>query len=98
MTPKKEPENDKLEKLRARLQTESSDSLQLLRDIRNNPVCSITFDEGIPCIVVVWRNYATSTQFRFIHENILYLLQKHGVNKIFSDDTALPTIHTEDQA
>jgi hypothetical protein len=70
MTPKKEPENDDFDRLRVRLQTESNDSLKLLRDIRNNPVCSVTFDESVPCILVVWRNYATSTQFRFIHENI----------------------------
>jgi len=85
-------------RLRVRLQTESSDSLKLLRDIRNNPVCSVIFDESVPCILVLWRNYATSTQFRFVHENVLYLLRKHGLDKILGDDTDLPTIHNEDQA
>jgi hypothetical protein len=98
MTPGKKPETTNLEKLRIRLQAESSDSLQLLRDIKDHPVCSVFFDEGVPCIMVIWRNYATSTQFRFIHESILHQLQEHGVSKILGDDSALPTIHTEDQA
>jgi|SRR5579872_291369 len=98
MTPGKEPENTNLDKLRIRLQAESSESLQLLRDIRDNPVCSVFFDESVPCITVIWRNYATSTQFRFIHESILHQLQEHGMNKILGGDSALPTIHAEDQA
>jgi hypothetical protein len=45
--------------------------------------------------MVIWRNYATSTQFRFIHESIVHQLQEHGVNKVLGDDTALPTIHAD---
>ena len=68
------------------------------QDVENNPVCSVVFDESVPCIFVAWRNYATSTQFRFIHESILDLLRTYGVCKILGDDTELPTIHAEDQA
>jgi len=98
MTPEKKPETTNLDKLRIRLQTESSESLQLLQDIRDNPICSVFFDESVLCIMVIWRNYATNTQFRFIHESILHHLQKHGVNMILGDDSALPTIHAEDRA
>ena len=97
MTPIDEPEITNLDKLRSKLQAESTDSLQLLRDIKDNPVCSIFFDESVSCITVIWRNYATSTQLRFIHESILHHLQEHGVNKVLGDDSALPTIHAEDQ-
>lgn len=83
--------------LRIRLANESSDSIKLLHDLKDNPICSVTFDETVPCIKVVWKRYATSTQLRFIHESILHLIQKHRVDKILGDDSALPTIAAEDQ-
>jgi len=91
-------ESEALKQLKSQLQTESSDGLKLVTCPDDNPICSIRLDESIPGIVVVWKRYATSTQLRFIHEHILSLLKKHGVGKILGDDTALPTIHNEDQA
>jgi hypothetical protein len=46
---------------------------------------------------VVWKSYATSEQFRYIHEQILMLLKKHGVGKVLGDDTVVPLIHARDQ-
>jgi len=58
----------------------------------------VSIDENIPAIVVLWKGYATGTQLRFVHENILDQLRKHGMSKVLGDDTGLPTIHAEDQS
>lgn len=90
-------QSESLKELRGRLEAESNDGLKLLRNIKDNPICSLSFDNTIPCIVVTWKQYATSTQLRFIHENIILLLETHRASKILGLDTALPTIHNEDQ-
>lgn len=92
------PEGEDLARLRVRLEAESTDGLKLLESLKDNPICSISYDAQVPCIVVVWKRYATSTQLRFIHESIKDLLEAHGVTKILGDDTAIPTIHAADQA
>jgi hypothetical protein len=96
-----QPENSRdshhLWQLRNRLQAESSDGLELLNNPTSNPICSVTLDDSVPCITVTWKQYATSTQLRFIHENLLQMLTRHRVSRILGDDTALPTIHAEDR-
>lgn len=86
-----------LPSLRAALEKESSDGLALLRDLADNPICTVRIDETVPCLAVVWKQYATSKQLRFIHESMLDLLQKHGLCKVVGDDTGLTVIHAEDQ-
>jgi hypothetical protein len=90
--------DESLERLRRQVQAESSDGAKLLKSLRNNPICSVEVDATIPCIVVAWKRYATSAQLRFVHESLLRLLQKHRIGKILGDDSALPTIHVDDQA
>jgi len=90
--------NPSLTDLRARLQAETTDGQKLLASPGDNPVCSIALDESLRGLVVTWRDYATSTQFRFIHEYMLELIATHRVTKILGDDTHLQTIHAEDQA
>jgi len=92
-----EPCNTRLEKLRGLIEAESGDGLKLLRSLTNNPICSIFLDGNVRCITVAWKRYATSTQFRYVHESLILLLSKYQVSKILSEDTALPTIHLEDQ-
>jgi hypothetical protein len=48
-------------------------------------------------VTIVWKRYVTSLQLRYIHENIITLLSQHSLRAILGDDTALPTIHAEDQ-
>jgi hypothetical protein len=91
------PHTESLKDLRSRLEKESSDSLKLLEDLNDNPICAVSLDETVPCIKVIWKQYATSTQLRFVHESIVHMLERHGINKVLGDDTALPTIHSEDQ-
>lgn len=92
------PENaDPLRELHEKLRQDSRDSFQLLENFRDNPICSIRHDEANRCIVIVWRQYATQTQFRYIHEKLLSLICEHRAYKILGDDTALPAIPSEDR-
>ncbi len=83
--------------LQERLSAESNESLGLLRNPESNPICDLDFDPEIPCICVVWKRYATSLQLRFVHEQILHKLKKYQCHAILGNDTALQTIHAEDQ-
>jgi hypothetical protein len=92
------PENsDPLRELREKLRQDSRDSFRLLENFRDNPICSIMHDEADRCIILVWRQYATQIQFRYIHEKLLSLICEHRVFKILGDDTALPAIPSEDR-
>jgi len=86
-----------LEELRAIVKAQSSDGLALVTDLENNPICSIKLDRDARCIFIEWKQYATSAQLRFIHEHIIDLLIRHQITKVLGDDTALPTIHPDDQ-
>lgn len=90
--------NASLVRLRTALEQETNDSRALLHDLEDNPICRVTLDKSVPCLFVDWRGYASSLQFRFVHENILDLLQEHRLTKLLGDDTRLPMIHSEDQA
>jgi hypothetical protein len=92
------PENgDPLRDLREKLRQGSRDSFRLLENFWDNPICSVTYDEANGCIMVVWKQYATQVEFRYIHEKLLSLICEHGVEKILGDDTALPAIAAEDR-
>jgi hypothetical protein len=89
--------SDPLRGLRERLRQDTRDSFQLLENFWDNPICSIIHDEAKHCIVVVWKQYASRIQLRYLHENLLTLICKHRVYKILGDDTALPAIPSEDR-
>lgn len=96
--PPNQPEDDEaLERLRKQLRAGSDDGLKLIRNLTDNPICALGVDESLSCVTVVWKRYATSTQLRFIHENILHLLKSRRLTGVLGDYTALPTIHAEDQ-
>jgi hypothetical protein len=61
------------------------------------PTCSLTLDNSLPGLVVQWKGYATSTELRAVHEQLLDLIQKHRVSKILGDDTSLVSIAAEDR-
>lgn len=88
--------DDALTTLRKLLETASGNSLLLASNLEDNPICSVSFDDSVPCIAVLWKGYANSTQLRFIHESILHLVKELHVTKVLGDDTALTTIHSED--
>lgn len=90
-------QQQRVEALRVLLREESGDGARLADDAADNPVCAVTVNEAVPCIQVVWRRYATTTQLRFVHELILLLQARHGLACILGDDTRLPTVHQEDR-
>ena len=89
--------NSEFAKLARLLEQESKDSIALLENIADNPICVVRHDEDLPGILVEWRSYATSSQLRFVHEYIIHLLEQHRLHKVLGDDTALLTIHSSDQ-
>ena len=81
----------------SKLVAESHDGRKLLQNAYDNPICRLSYNKDVKCIEVVWCKYATSPQFRYIHEIILCMLVQHHVPKILWDDSDLPIIHAEDQ-
>jgi len=86
-----------LEQLKRMVERESIDGVKLLENPNDNPICSLSYDKAIRCVTVVWRRYATSAQYRFIHEIIIQMLQQYQASKILGDDSDLPVVHAEDQ-
>ena len=90
-------EDSELARLQKLVAAEASDGLKLSNNLQDNPICLISVDNSVPCVVVIWKRYATSTQLRFVHEAIIDLLAEHKLARILGDDTDLPTIHGDDQ-
>lgn len=91
-------ETESLRQLTEVVRTESSDGARLVANIADNPICRVSLDAAIPCVVLVWGRYATSAQLRFVHESALDLLRRNALQKILGDDTALALIPVDDQA
>ncbi len=89
--------NSILRQLREQLRAESGDGAALIDNLKDNPVCTVDVDREVPCVSVVWKRYATSTQLRYVHEQLLAVLSGCGGMAVLGDDTSLPTIHAEDQ-
>jgi hypothetical protein len=94
---KRHSEGEALAGLKAALKAESSDGRRLLEDPANNPVCLVGYDADVPCVTVIWKGYATSTQLRFVHEEALLLPATRKAHKMLGDETEVATIHSDDQ-
>lgn len=92
-----EQEKAGLERLRRLVAAESQVGKVLAAHIEDNPVCCISVDRRVPCVLLVWKQYSTSAQLRFVYESALDLLKKHRLSKILGDNTDLPTVHDEEQ-
>lgn len=79
------------------LEIESTDGARLMENPNDNPICSLSYDDSVGCVTIVWRRYPTSAQLRFIHEAIIQMLAQYKASKILGDDTELPIVHPEDQ-
>lgn len=79
------------------LEGESGDSRALAKDLEDNPICTVSYEPDVPCLLVQWKRYATTTQLRYIHECLIRLIKKHRVSKILGDDTDLVSIAAIDQ-
>jgi hypothetical protein len=76
---------------------ESGDGALHADNLEDNPICAISYDASVPCLVVQWRGPAKSSQIRYIHECLIRLIEKHQVSKILGDDAALRRIQAVDQ-
>jgi hypothetical protein len=85
------------EGLQRLLEGESGDSRALAHNLEDNPICTVSYDASVPCLVVRWRRHATSAQIRYIHECLIRLITKYRVRKILGDDTDLVSITAIDQ-
>jgi hypothetical protein len=72
-------------------------SQELIENIEDTAICSIYIDKSIPCVTIVWKGYVTSPQLRSVHESLLNVIRMHKLRKILGDDSALPTVHEDDQ-
>ncbi len=86
-----------LEQLMSLVERESIDGIKLLENPSDNPICTLSYDETIRCVTIVWQRYATSAQYRFIHETIIQMLVQYEASKILGDNSDLPVVHAEDQ-
>jgi hypothetical protein len=93
----KHPGDTSLGDLQYLLEGESGDSRALARNLEDNPICTVSYDPYVPCLLVRWKRYAKSTQLRYIHECLIRLIKKHRVSKILGDDTGLVKIAAFDQ-
>jgi hypothetical protein len=75
--------------------TEASDPLP--DPALSTPGCDIAFDPEVPCVLIRWRGYVTSEEFRQASDNALRLLQEQHVSRILNDTTDLPIISAADQ-
>jgi len=89
--------SDTRRELAARLGRESHDGLALAENPQDNPICCLRIDRTVPCVSLVWKGYATSTQLRFVLESVLEMLSEFGLSKVLGDDTALAMINDEDR-
>lgn len=83
--------------LRDLVRRESSEGRSLAANPHDNCVCTIGIDTGADCVELVWKNYATSNQLRFVHEFMLLQVLSQDLSAILGDDTLVPTVHAEDR-
>jgi hypothetical protein len=86
-----------LDALKRVIEKEPNDGRALIDNLADNPICTVSRDDSVPCLFVQWKGYATSAQLRFIHERLIGLIERHRVCKVLGDDTALVAVSSEDQ-
>ena len=60
--------------------------------------CTVVFEPAVPCVVMVWRGYATSRMFRETNERVLACLSQNQATQILGDVRDFVLIGAEDQA
>jgi len=59
---------------------------------------TIDYDAGVPCVVMIWKGYATSTAFREGNAQVLAEITNRRASKLLGDVTDFVLIGAEDQA
>jgi hypothetical protein len=59
---------------------------------------TIDYDADIPCVVMIWKGYATSAAFREGNAQVLAQIAQRRASKLLGDVTDFVLIGAEDQA
>ena len=59
--------------------------------------CTIGYDADVPCVVMTWKGYANTREFRDANERILAFLAERKASKMLGDIRDFVLIGAEDQ-
>jgi hypothetical protein len=59
--------------------------------------CTVGYDAEVPCVIMTWKGYATSREFREANERILGVLTERGASKLLGDIKEFVLIGADDQ-
>jgi hypothetical protein len=60
-------------------------------------ICAVSWDSGIPGVVMIWNGYANSGEFRAANESILDMVSTNRAAKLLGDVTRFKLIAGNDQ-
>lgn len=60
--------------------------------------CTVDYDAEVPCVIMTWRGYATTPQFRAANERVLEVLAERKAGKLLGDIKEFVLIGSDDQA
>ena len=59
--------------------------------------CTVGYDAEVPCVIMTWKGYATSRDFREANERILGVLAERNTSKLLGDIKEFVLIGADDQ-
>ena len=59
--------------------------------------CTVGYDAEVPCVIMTWKGYATSREFREANERILGVLTERKASKLLGDSKEFVLIGADDQ-
>ncbi len=67
------------------------------RDAYPSFECTVGYDAEVPCVIMTWKGYATSREFREANERILGVLSERAASKLLGDIKEFVLIGADDQ-
>ena len=67
------------------------------RDDDRSFECTIGYDADVPCVVMLWKGYANSREFRDTNERVLAIIKKRAARKLLADVKKFVLIGADDQ-
>jgi SpoIIAA-like len=59
--------------------------------------CTVGYDADVPCVVMTWKGYGTSREFRAANERVLRAISEHKATKVLGDIKDFVLIGSDDQ-
>ena len=59
--------------------------------------CNVSYDAEVPCVIMTWKGYATSPEFRDANERVLGEFKARNGSKMLCDVTNFVLIGSDDQ-